>query len=232
MERKSSIMSSLKMKLIFTTALVCIVPLAIAVIISFVSSKKVAQGSAEDLNQKQAEYVQNDFSKTLEANFRAMEQVANAKSTREFVKNPTDEALLEKMVAQLQTVDAKFADNNSTVVTGADGENIARSKGNFVNIAERGYFQEAMKGNNYVSEMSVSKTTGARIIVPAAPIYDDDGSTVIAVITRNYDLDYLHDILVNEAGKGQIIFIMDSTGNVIALSSQELTAEDEINMSS
>lgn len=231
-ERKSSIMSSLKMKLIFTTALVCIVPLAIAVIISFVSSKKVAQGSAEDLNQKQAEYVQNDFSKTLEANFRAMEQVANAKSTREFVKNPTDEVLLEKMVAQLQTVDAKFADNNSTVVTGADGENIARSKGNFVNIAERGYFQEAMKGNNYVSEMSVSKTTGARIIVPAAPIYDDDGSTVIAVITRNYDLDYLHDILVNEAGKGQTIFIMDSTGNVIALSSQELTAEDEINMSS
>lgn len=231
MRNKGSIMSSIKMKLIFTTALVCIVPLLIAVVISFFSSQGVARYSAEDLNQKQAEYVQNDFSKTLEANFQAMEQVASARSTREFVKSPTDEALLEDMVLQLQSVDANLADDNSTVITGTDGENIARSKGNFVNIAERGYFQEAMQGHNYVSEMSVSKTTGARIIVPAAPIFDEDGSTVIAVITRNYDLDYLHDILAEEVSEGQVIYITDSMGNVIAMSSKELTAEDEINIS-
>ena len=228
---QSSILGSMKTKLIFSLAAICIVPLAIAVIISSTSSTSVSKKNAEQLNLKQAQYVENDFISNINANFRAMEQVASALSTREFVKAPTDAAKLDTMVAQLQDVDAKFADDNSTVVTGVDGENIARSKGDFVNIAEREYFTEALGGKNFLSEMSISKTTGARIIVPAIPIYDNDGSTVIGVLTRNYNVGYLHDILAEEASEGQTISILGKDGTVVAISSKELGPDDEINMS-
>ncbi|MCR5775450.1 MAG: methyl-accepting chemotaxis protein, partial [Lachnospiraceae bacterium] len=166
-KQSGSFFGSMKTKLIFIMAAVCIIPLAVAIIISYVSSRSVALNSAMELNQKQAAFVEDDFVKTIEANFRAIEQVASAKSTRDFIKDPSDQAGFDAMVAQLQDVDAKFGDGNSTVVTGADGENLARSKGDFTNIAERGYFKTAMTGTNYLSEVSVSKTTGAKIIVPA-----------------------------------------------------------------
>ncbi len=230
-KKKSGTGLSMKMKLIMIMATICIIPLLTTTIISFVSSTGVAQSSAENVNLKQAEFASNDFTKTMDANFRAMEQVAGALSTRNFVKDPTDTAKFDAMVAQLQLVDSKFGDGNSTVVTGADGENLARSKGNFTNIFEREYFKQAMTGKNYLSAVSISKTTGSRIVVPAVPIFDDDGSTVIGILTRNYDVGYLHDALVEEAGEGQVIYIMDDKGDVIALSDRELTAEDTLNRS-
>ncbi|MBQ8971071.1 MAG: cache domain-containing protein, partial [Lachnospiraceae bacterium] len=225
-------LNSMKTKLILIMAAICIAPLVATIIISYVSSTNVAQDSAESLNLKQAEYVEDDFIKTIDQSFRSIEQVAAARSTREFVKDPENTEMFDAMVAQLQSVDEKLGDGNSTVVTGPDGQNLARSKGDFTNIAEREYFQKAMAGTTYLSEVSVSKTTGARIIVPAVPIYDDDGTTVIGVVTRNYNVGYLHDILASEATTGQAIYIMDRDGDVIALSDRELTAEDSINRSS
>lgn len=229
--KTSGLFSSMKMKLIFSMAAICIIPLIIALLISFSGSLSVSRKNAENLNLKQAQYVENDFAGNLNANFRAMEQVASALSTREFVNSPTDEAKLGAMVKQLQDVDAKFGDGNSTVITGLDGENIARSKGDFVNIAEREYFKEASSGKTYLSEMSISKTTGARIIVPAVPVYDEGGSNVIAVLTRNYNVDYLHDTLAGEASEGQTIRILGKDGTVVAISSQELGPEDALNES-
>ncbi len=228
-EQKIGLFGSMRTKLIVAITAVGILPIAVAIIISTINSTAIAKQSAEDLNEKKAEFVSSDLSSTLTANIRAMEQVAAAASTWDFVASPTDEAKLNTMVAQLQSVDANFGDNNSTVITGLDGENIARSKGNFTNIAEREYFKQASAGKTYISEMSISKTTGARIIVPAIPVKDGSGS-VIAVLTRNYDLAYLHEILLNNATNGTTIYVMDRNGIVIATSEAELGPEDEISM--
>lgn len=226
---KTSIMSSMKLKLIFVMAAVCIIPLFIATIISYSSIRNVAQDDAEDYNLKQAELVSQDIELTLESSFRTMVQLADTPTVRELIADPTNEALVEEVVSELQYLVENAGDGNSTVITGADGMNIARSTGNFVDISEREYFKQAMAGNRYLSEMSVSKTTGARIIVPAVPIFDADGKTPIGVLTRNYDVGYLHEKLVADAGQGQIMYIMDQTGAVIATSEKELTAEDEDN---
>lgn len=225
-------LSSMKTKLILIMALICIVPLISTIIVSYISSKGVSQENAESLNLKQAEFVENDFIKTIDANFRAMEQTAGALSTREFIKDHENQEKFDAMVKQLQLVDEKFADGNSTVVTGPDGGNLARSKGDFTNIAEREYFKKAINGTTYLSDVSVSKTTGARIIVPAVPVFDDDGATPIGILSRNYNVDYLHDIIASEASAGQTVYILDRNGDVIAMSDRELTPEDQINRSS
>lgn len=227
--QKTSIMSSMKLKLIVVMAAVCIIPLFIATIISYSSIRNVAQDDAMDYNLKAAEFVSQDIELTLESSFRTMMQMADTPTVRELLADPANEALVEEVTKELKALVENAKDGNSTVVTGADGMNVARSTGNFVDISEREYFKQAMSGNTYLSEMSVSKTTGARIIVPAVPIFAEDGTTPVGVLTRNYDVGYLHEKLVSDAGSGQIMYIMDSTGQVIATSEKELTAEDEDN---
>ncbi len=230
-EKKSGSLNSIKTKLIFIMAAVCIIPLLAATIISYVNLNKVALEEAEEINLEKAQFIENDFSHTIDANFHVLGQLAAAESTRAFCKNPTDEVLFEKIVAQLKSIDSDFDDGNSTVITGIDGQNIARSKGDFTNIAERGYFKTALGGTANLSEMSISKTTGARIIVPAVPIFDDDGKTVIGVATRNFALGYLKDRMASKASEGQEIFLTDTDGMMIVDSIMELGAEDEIDLS-
>ncbi len=231
MDRKRGFLSNTKTRLIMSMAAICIIPLAIAVIISFVSSSSSAKDDAEKLNLKQAEYVENYFNSTMNANLKVMQQVAMAASTVDFVKDSENEERFERIVAQLQFVDTQFDDGNSTVITGQDGQNLARSKGDFTNIFDREYFQIAIKGYPNLSAVSISKTTGARIIVPAVPIFDVDGTTVIGVLTRNYNIGHLHELLLAEATEGQILYIVDNDGMVVATSAQELGPEDSIDMS-
>ncbi len=228
--RKRGFLGTTKARLIFSMALLCIIPLAVAILISYKSATENAKESAEKLNRKQADYVEMDFNNKMTANLRAMEQIIISKSTREFVKDPEDPAKYAAMVAQLQFVDERFDDGNSTVVTGADGQNLARSKGDFTNIADRQYFQYAMAGYANLSDVSISKTTGARIIVPAVPIVDEDGTTVIGVLTRNYNIGFLYELLVSEAEEGQTILIMDKEGMVVATSKAEMGPEDSIDL--
>ena len=238
-KKPGSSIHSIKTKLIIALTAVCVVPLAAAILISYISSTATAQSDAESLNLKQAEYVENDFIKTLDANIQAIKIVAAAQETRDYVAyasrttiDPaTPSSALQTMAKLLQSVDENMADGNSTVLTDINGANIARSKGNFTNIAEREYFSKAKAGTTYVSDLSISKTTGARIIVPAVPVYDNDGKNVIGIVTRNYDVNYLHGHLLEEVNNGQMIFIMDRNGQVVATTTQEITAEDSIDMS-
>ena len=222
--------SSMKTKLILIMMAICIIPLLISIVISYLTAKSVALKSAENLNLKQAEFVAGDFSGTIRANLRAMEQVAASKFTREFIRCPENKEYYDAMVEQLQDLDERFGDGNSSVITGPDGQNIARSKGDFTNISEREYFKQAIAGNTYISEVSVSKTTGARIIVPAVPIYDRDGK-VGGVLTRNYSVDYLHEHLVAEASEGRTVSILGSDGKVVAVSDRVLSPDEEVDES-
>ncbi len=230
MGERAGLFGSIKNKLICFMGLICVVPLAIAVIISVITTNNVSRDDAKKYNLERAQVIETAFDYNMTANFRAMEQLAGARSTREFMKNPTDEAMLAAAVAQLQTLEVKFADGNSSVLTGADGQNVARSRGDFTNIAEREYFKQAMAGNEYLSELSVSKTTGARIIVPAVPVYDDDGKTVLGILSRNYDVSYLHETLAAGADEGQRIYIVGKDGSLIADSAKEITAEDDVKL--
>ena len=227
-----SFFNSIRGKLILVMVMVCVIPLAAAILISYLSSTNVARTDAENLNQKQAEYVKAELEKTFDANFQAMVTLSGASSIRDFCKAPEDETLFNNAVNSLITLNTAFDDGNSSVITGMDGMNIARSKGDFVDISERDYFKLAAGGVTNLSPVSISKTTGSRIVVPAVPVFDEDGSTVLGVLTRNYDLGFLYERLTQEVGNGQLIYIVDSNdGMVIATSERELTGEDEIDMS-
>ena len=223
--KKSYGTKGIKFKLIFIMILLVVVPLAVATIASVVTMTKDSLNSGESLNLAQVEVVEGKFNSLIEQNLRMLELLANESETADMIAAPTDEALLADMALNLQAVDSVLADGNSTVLTGADGENIVRSTGKLVNIAEREYFTTAMKGETNISNASVSKTTGGLITVIAVPV--KVGGSPAGVLTRNYSIDVLHDILAEQSGADEFMLITDKSGTVIADSRDVINADTE-----
>ena len=226
MGQKSKWYNSIKTKLIVIMVLIGALPLLAAIIFNYVQTMQTTEETAEELNQKQVMIVEDEFVSLLEQNVTAIEAVAASPSTRKFIEGNVDASDFAYMAEYLQGIDKALEDSNSTVVSGADGMQLVRSKGDCVDVSSRDYFIEAIQGHTYVSDVIVSKTTGSRIIVPAVPVYDESGTDVIGIVQRNYDISMLHDFLASEATDGLKIFICDRNGIVIAHSDRAITADD------
>ncbi len=214
---------SIKTKLIAVMVLVTAVPLIVALIVSYRSSTSKALTDAVDSLDWQAWYIQEGFENTVNKNFVSMQAVAAAPSTINFMQHPDDQEAMVKTLNFLNTVDGNLDDGNITVLTGPDGMQVLRASGKLVDVSKREYFQEAMKGNLYCSDVIVSASTGARQCTFSAPIFGDGGA-VIGIVQRNYDLNVLHEFLAKESKDA---FITDRAGLVAAHSQYEITADNE-----
>ncbi len=206
---------SIKTKLIVVMILVTAVPLIITSIVSYVNSTKKAMYDAQDVLEWQAWYIEAEFAKILEKNMTAMSTLASAPSTIAFMNDPSGATVpVETMLAQLQSIDNFLGDGNLTVITGADGMQILRYKGDLVDVSERDYFKKAMEGKSYVSDLIVSKSTGARQITIAVPIFAEGSTTeTIGIVQRNYELSDLHKLLDEESDDA---FVCDRNGDLLA----------------
>lgn len=225
-EKTSYGIYGIRFKLIVIMIMLAAVPILITTIMSVRTMINTASADGETINARQVETVQLQLNSLMEQNVKMLQTIADTPATLHLIQNPTDETLLNEMQATLVGVDTILNDGNSTVLTGADGENIVRSTGNLVNIAERGYFITAMSGKVNVSDASVSKTTGKLITVIAVPVLDESG-TPVGVLTRNYSIDVLHGMLASQVGADQIMMITDLSGAVIAHSGHEIDADTE-----
>lgn len=221
-------LSGLKSKLILMLVGVCVIPLIIAIIVNYVVTVNFAKEEAKLMNEARVTILEDAFMGDIDKNISAISALASAPSTREFLKADEADRDYDGMVAALQALNTTLGDENSSVITGMDGMQIARSTGDCVDISEREYFIQASSGHAYVSDVIVSKTTGSSIMVPAVPVFDDDGTTVLGIISRNYSIDYLHDLLVEKAtAEGNDQFFVDRNGMLVAHSGREITADTE-----
>lgn len=118
-------------------------------------------------------------------------------------------------------------------ISGSYGMQLVRSDNEkVVDVSTRDYFHEAMKGNEDVSEVVVSKSTGKAIVVIEVPV-KDDGGKVIGMIQRNYNISVLSDFLKSEADDHTELAIFEGNGKLLAHSSKTISKdEDRVDMSS
>ena len=132
----------------------------------------------------------------------------------------------------VQSANALFKDNSNIILTGKDGKQLVRSDDSkLVDLSARDYFQEAMRGNEHISEVIVSKTTGLAIVVIEVPVKNADGQ-VIGMIQRNYNVSALTDILTHSADANTELAIFESNGKLVSHSSLKIEKdEDHLDMS-
>ncbi len=225
---KKSKQKSLKTVLISIMVGLVVIPLTISTIVSVTNTISTATENTYEVNASQAAIVEERINNIMEVNVEALKTFAASPSTVAYLKGEAStEADGEKIIRQLQIIDETLADGNSTALSGADGMQLLRSTGKLVDVSDREYYKEAMKGNVFISDVNISKTTGKCISTFAVPIFDTDGKTVIGMVQRNYDLMVLHDLLAEEVTQDrQEIVMVDRTGVVAAHSLRELNVED------
>ena len=127
---------------------------------------------------------------------------------------------------QMFDIDEILADGNSTIISGGNGEQMLRTVGDTVNIADREYYQKAMSGTIYVSDIQVSKSTGSRITTFAVPVYNEDETEIIGIVQRNYNLSDFYDLIKGEVTEEkQEIVMVDRNGDLVAHSGHEISAD-------
>lgn len=220
---------SVKTKLALIIVIIMAVPLIMSVIVSYVFSHKEAIENMHSMNSTQSAIVEKDFSSVVIENKRLLETVANSQEVKDILEGKGDEeAVLNWMIA----ADEKVGDGNAMVITGADGMQVLRAKGDCVDVSERAYFTDCRDKVQFcVSDQNISKTTGARICTFIAPVVDGSGK-FIGAVQRNYDLLELSGFVKNEVkSKNQDIFIGDNNGDIIAHTTMDLETGEPVNFS-
>ncbi|SCW80832.1 methyl-accepting chemotaxis protein [Lachnospiraceae bacterium C10] len=223
-----SFWNSVKTKLIAVMMIICIVPMAISLTISTENSVAQAVKDAQEKGLQRAQIVENEFQTIFLQNVRVMEAISHSREIKDFILD-SDHKDLDRIQQYLITLNEHLRDGNDIIVEEASGQQLVRTSGTLVNVADREFFQEALTGKEVISDVLISKSTGLKVVILAIPIKDLENNKVIGVVQKSYDLSFLHEFLagtVDEAAKEES-FILDREGNLIAHSGYELKPEDE-----
>ena len=214
---------SVRAKLISIMLLVAIVPLLVAVAISYNSSTNSAKETAKQNLDWQAKYIESEIDKMLIKAETSLGSFASSPETIAFLKGELEDPSVVK--SQMVQINESFHDDNTIVMSNSKGDMVLRSdNGDLKNIAERDYFQAAMKGESYVSNVFVSSVTNSRNICVAVPIFDTNGTTVIGVVHKTLNPDDMHTLLAEDAEEA---FVVDKNADMVAHSDFEIAATDE-----
>jgi methyl-accepting chemotaxis protein len=219
---------SIKTKLILIMILIAAVPLTIAVIVSYNTSTTKALADVADSAEWEVWYFEGRFETIYTSNMNMIESIASNPTVIDYILGDTSIAY-EEVQEVIRECDEVLDDGDQTSIAGPDGVQIVRTSGDFLDVSDRAYFQEAMKGTSYISDLTVSKTSGKRMVSFSAPVFDYDNN-VIAVVHRNYNINNFHEIL---AADTEGAFMVDRNGALCAHAAYEIGegAHEEVDMS-
>ena len=224
-------LSSIKSKLIFLLIVIGMLPLLIAMSYTLFNKVTEAFAFAEHELKVKNELIEKEVSAMMSSNFTALRLLAVNPNVQEFLTS-TPENRNPNMRGLVQAANALFQDDSNIIISDSTGQQIVRSDdAKLVDISARDYFKAAMQGDESVSEVVVSKTTGLAIVVIEVPVKSPDGK-IIGMIQRNYNISALAELLKEEADDETELAIFESNGKMVSHSSLQITKdEDRLDMS-
>ena len=216
---------SLKKKLIMIMIALTAIPIIIITAINYWLTTRTTKESAYTLDEQQVKAVYMDFKSIMNQNFKTIDAMACAPLIQNYLANPDDEQLKKEVEEYVAHIDEAYDDGNPIIITRADGQQLVRSYGDCVNIADREYFKKAMAGEQNTSDIIVSKSDGKRIIINIVPVYYN--GEIVGTVMRNYNLSVLHELMETEViEENEEVLIVDNTGSVICHSAREIPADE------
>jgi methyl-accepting chemotaxis protein len=148
----------------------------------------------------------------------------NLPELHDFLSGSQDATAKERVRAALTALAKKDAYHESVAVAGPDGMLIVSSvpADDGLDITFRPYFQEAIKGSGYLSDVSISTATHRPAFFASAPVRGANGQ-VIGVVRARLDLAGIVKRIADDVpafGGGSESMLLDEYGLRIALSDQ------------
>ena len=208
-------MSSIRLRLIMAFTGVLLIVVLLMGVITVLVVKSGMQATAFDNLKLRAQSEARVIQKTVEGEVEYMIALAN---------HPVllDESLSkEERVATLDQ-ELKGSGYLAFALVDLDGTSSAKDdKGEFINVAERKYFTDAVNGKATMSDVTISKATNSPVVIVATPVYEN--GKVKQVLYGRLDGSFLCDLADNlVTGKTGYGYVVNSLGVVNGHVNREL----------
>lgn len=220
---------SIRTKLFLLFALMGAIPFLVAVI--FIGYRNVIHldGHAREDSWTKNITINSHLTQELDKNFYVLRTLAVTPAVRDYLQAPTpqNEATLQGILRETNSI---FRDDNPLAIVDTTGNQLYRTDNSpKVNISQRKNFREVMKGQDYVSDLMISKSTGKLLVVIGTPVYDSS-HRVIGMVERNFYLDVLQNFIQSQDNDYTSIYLLDRENKIVAHSEGDKSL-DEIDIS-
>lgn len=198
-EGRISFIHSLQGKLLMFFLGLSLLPLLIISLLAYWEGQQALSTRASDELERLAQISAKSIDNWLNDRLGEVEVIAGSEEALSM--NP--ERLQKAVVFDQQ----KWDHFETLFVADLDGNTIAKSDNKTVNITDREYFQIALQGKPNISEALISKSTGAVVIVVAAPIMVDNKVVGVAggALPTADIVDMLSQAHVGQTGEAYLI---------------------------
>jgi len=193
----------------------CIVLGIITSILSYVSSISAVSETINDTSDVAANYVSAAMEKYVAIAYETGSIARLADPDKTVVEKS---AILKQRIKDHNFENGFLLDSTGTdVITG-------------VNLSDKEYFKEGMKGNTYISTPAFSAVTEEVSFAVSAPLWEGGipGTTPVGVVVFVPDGEYLNDIMRSiKVGRGGTAFMVNSDGITIADINSEIVGVED-----
>jgi len=217
-------------KLIFTGIIVLLIPIAALGLISVQKASEGLRALEEEQLEKRTSEISVSIYNVLNIEKKLVIDLAERQETKD--------ALGTKRYADLNKILDRFARTKNlgddyTGINVMDTSGIVRASSEEdhlgVDLSQRSYFSNALKGNVNIGEPALSKVTGLPFIPIAAPVFDG-GGRVTGVVGVMIELDFLWNIIKDSTiAQTGYTFVADAEGLLIAHPDPSLVFEINMN---
>lgn len=216
MKKKGFLQSfSMRKKLMLAFILMTAVPLLVTTLFTSYVSYTSLKADTFEANQRIATALAREIDQQLDAKLKLLLIMAN---------NPVIQSMNPPaQLPVLRSIANQYSEMPSLIVADAKGMQIVRTVGNLASVADRDYFQELVKGANFViSDPVTAKGTGLKSIIIGVPI-KDSSNTMKGVLLGVVDIQYLSNYIAQtRIGETGYPFIVDKKGIALAHPNKEV----------
>lgn len=201
-------MKSIKLRLMVSLGLllafVCAVFGGIAYYMAYSSLKEDVQNTLPQISQQAVQILES----RLESNFDALETIAEM----DVIQDPS-EPIIKKVEVLTDQLNTKSFATLSFIDT--EGNLYTKTGTTTLNLKERDYVQNALKGNRFVTDPFAAKNNGGMKLVFSVPIKHAD--KIIGVLAGYQDANILSSLIKDITyGKSGSAFMVNKNGVIIA----------------
>ena len=221
-------MHSIKGKLIILTVSIVLVGIITTGALSYVFAEKSLRKSSRSSFESLASDVTNQLDELNQKEFMLLNSIAEMP----FARDP-EVSLEEKNHQMADVVNVNTDKYENCAFYDDQGFTYIRSTGQKLNLASgRVYFEQAMKGNNYVVDPAFSPVINAVLMFYAVPVYNYNGrihGVAVSVIKGNRLSHIVTDITIGDYYHPFVV--SKTTGEIIGLAEDtEIDLEKNVNL--
>lgn len=209
--------------LIIIIALFGFIPLLIFSSFSLITGKQNALESAKTSGLGRASRINLQVESLLKKDISAIKQIAANPIVEDF--NPeTISTVIKEILEETNHINPEL---QPIILVDATGKQLVKTDDSPLNnVKDRNFFKKALEKETNISEILLSKSNGNPIIILATPVLSQDKSTVRGVVTATVDLERMTEFVNEFSVDGNLTYIIDNTGRVIAHPNKKLNKQD------